>query len=210
MSCSSDAAENDLGLGGGWNISVHSPFILVTQRYRTAHPRLSGLTWQCFILVSLWVDRVTRLLHVMSELWQNWGWRIQMDSLEHVFGVLVLAVDWSHFCHVTSFCPPFSHHLLMSGLLPGEGRIRSCQACGGLEITQWQCCRLLHSVSQSKVPGPALRRGGKANPPPAGKNPQGHWGGTSEVGGIVAGFIGNNHLSTLARTAFALNFGARK
>lgn len=59
-----------------------------------------------------------------------------MDSLEHVFGVLVLAVDWSHFCHVTSFCPPFSHHLLMSGLLPGEGRIRSCQACGGLEITQ--------------------------------------------------------------------------
>ena len=68
MSCSSDAAENDLGVGGGWNVSVHSPFILVTQRYRTAHPRLSGLTWQCFILVSPWVDRVTRPLHVMSEL----------------------------------------------------------------------------------------------------------------------------------------------
>ena len=52
-------------------------------------------------------------------------------------------------------------------------------------------------------------RGGKADPPPAGKSPQGHWGGTSEVGSIVAGFIRNNQLSILARTTFALNLGAR-
>ena len=73
----------------------------------------------------------------MSEVWQNWGWRIQ-DSLEHVFGVLVLAVDWGSLflSHGTSFSPPFSQHLLMSGLLPGEGRIRNCRVFGGLAVTQ--------------------------------------------------------------------------
>ena len=32
------------GVGEGEMSGVHSPFILVTQRYTTAHPRLSGLT----------------------------------------------------------------------------------------------------------------------------------------------------------------------
>lgn len=192
----SDAAEMMWGVGGGEMSSVHSPFILKALQYMTAHPRLSGFTWQCSYKSVGWLGNGLR---VMSEVWQNWGWRIQ-DSLEHVFGVWCWLLTGAAYFSVMGplFSPPFSQHLLTSGLLPGEGRIRSCRVFGGLAITQWPVLLLLHSVSQSKSQGQLSGGEGKADPL-KGRVHRDTGEGRAK-GSIVAGFIRNNQLSILART----------
>lgn len=94
---------------------------------------------------------------------------------------------------MTSFCPSFSHHSLIS--------VSSCvvraksEAAGPLEAQKSHsdlCCFLLHSVGQSKSQGQHSGSRGKQTPPSDGKSLQGHCEGTSRAGGVVAGFFGNN------------------
>ena len=143
---------------------------------------------------------------MMSEVWQNWGWRIQ-DSLEHVSGVLVVAVGWggSFPGHVTSFSPSFSHHSLIS-MSSCVVRAKS-EAAGPLEVRKSPsdlCCFLLHSVGQSKSQGRPSGRGRSRLHLRVGRVCRDTAKGQAEQEALLQASLGVTQQSIPARTACAL------